>query len=103
MTRNPGGMPGEIRRALRILRDAGLMERYSANDKVVLLCRHIVVIDAPVRRGGRYSSYCPDCDDWLLIVRSAKATERIGGRFLGSEQELWPKVTEDDTSKLDTK
>lgn len=72
-----------------LLRAAGMMERYSANDKVVLECRDIVQIDAPMRQGKQYSSYCPNCRTWERIIRRAFTTEKIGGRFQGSTVQLW--------------
>lgn len=82
-----GGIPASTRNALRVLRDAGIMERYSADDKVVLDCHHCVVIDAPVRRAGKYSSYCPECETWCVIVRRANSRDSLGGKT--ESIELW--------------
>lgn len=90
MRRGTGGTSGNERRALRVLREAGMMERYSANDKVVLDCGHVTVIDAPVRRAGKYSSYCPDHDDWRVIVRRAKASDSLAVKQnTGESEPLW--------------
>lgn len=92
--RIPEGVSASARNALRVLREAGLLQRYGDNNKVVLACRHIVIIDAPVKQGGRYLAYCPPCDDWQQIARKATATEKIGGRFNGSEILLWQSTEE---------
>ena len=91
MRRGTGGTSGNERRALRVLRDAGMMERYSANDKVVLDCGHVAVIDAPVRRAGKYSSYCETHDDWRVIVRRATARDSLAQQIntAGESEPLW--------------
>lgn len=93
-------MPASTRHALCILREAGLMIRYASNDRVVLECRDIVVIDAPVKMGNRYSSYCPVHKDWYQIARKAHPTEKVGGRFKGSSDELW-QATPDFSKRTD--
>jgi hypothetical protein len=89
MRKSSGGTSANERRALRTLRDAGMMERYSAKDKVVLDCGHIVVIDAPIRRSGRYSSYCDEHHDWRLIVRRATPRDSVGGISEEGPNPLW--------------
>lgn len=67
-----------------------MMERYSANDRVVLDCGHVSVIDAPVRRAGKYSSYCSIDDDWRVIVRRATASDSLEQqKNTGEREPLW--------------
>ena len=78
------------RRALRVLRDAGMMPRYSAKDRVVFDCGHCAVIDAPVRIGGVYSAFCPVHEDWRVIVRRAGPKDSLAHPITEeSDQPLW--------------
>lgn len=73
-----GGTSASLRRALVVLREAGLIGVYGSGERVVLECGHLAVTDAVYTRNGHYHSYCDKCEDWFVIIRRPTWNDILG-------------------------